>query len=116
MDGVVPQDLMLQSTNPATVDFEMDMYWTVAAGVDPIAYMKKFPNRFKLVHIKDLAKTATGHESCIIGKGTIDYKSLLPQAAAQGVKYYIVEQEAYTGTTELDCAKDDAAYLKTLSW
>ena len=116
MDGIVPQDLMMQSTNPATVDFEMDMYWTVAAGVDPIAYMKKFPNRFKLVHVKDLAKTATGHESCIIGKGTIDYKSLLPQAAAQGVAYYIVEQEAYTGTTELDCAKEDAAYLKTLQW
>jgi len=116
MDGIVPQDLMIQSTNPATVDFEMDMYWTVAAGVDPIAYMKKFPNRFKLVHVKDLAKTATGHESCIIGKGTIDYKSLLPQAAAQGVAYYIVEQEAYTGTTELDCAKEDATYLKTLQW
>ncbi|MEY4050920.1 MAG: hypothetical protein RL262_1754 [Bacteroidota bacterium] len=116
MDGVVPQDLMMKSTNPDTVDFEMDMYWTVAAGVDPIAYMKKFPNRFKLVHVKDLAKTANGIESCIIGKGTIDYKSLLPQAAAQGVKYYIVEQEAYTGTTELDCAKDDAAYLKTLNW
>ena len=116
MDGIVPQDLMMKSTNPDTVDFEMDIYWTVAAGVDPIAYMKKFPNRFKLVHVKDLAKTATGIESCIIGKGSIDYKSLLPQAAAQGIKYYIVEQEAYTGTTELDCAKDDATYLKTLEW
>jgi sugar phosphate isomerase/epimerase len=116
MDGVVPQDLMMKSTNPDTVDFEMDIYWTVAAGVDPIAYMKKFPNRFKLVHVKDLAKTTTGIESCIIGKGSIDYKSLLPKTTAQGVKYFIVEQEAYTGTTELDCAKDDAAYLKTLSW
>jgi len=117
MDGIVPQDLMIKSTNPDTVDFEMDMYWTVAAGVDPIAYMKKFPNRFKLVHVKDMATTSTGtKESCIVGKGSIDYKSLLPQAAAQGVKYYFVEQEAYTGTTELDCAKDDAAYLKTLQW
>jgi len=117
MDGIVPQDLMIKSTNPDTVDFEMDMYWTVAAGVDPIAYMKKFPNRFKLVHVKDMATNAKGDkESCIVGKGSIDYKTLLPQAAAQGVKYYIVEQEAYTGTTELDCAKDDAAYLKTLKW
>ena len=116
MDGVMPQDVIMKGTDANLVDFEMDMYWTVAAGVDPIAYMKKFPNRFKLVHVKDLAKTATGIESCIIGKGSIDYKSLLPQAAAQGIKYYIVEQEAYTGTTELDCAKEDAAYLKTLSW
>jgi len=117
MDGVVPQDLMMNSTDPSLVDFEMDLYWTRAAGVDPIAYMKKFPNRFKLVHVKDMAVTASGvKESCIVAKGTIDYKALLPQVAAQGIKYYIVEQEAYTGTTELDCAKDDAAYLKTLNW
>ncbi len=118
MDGVVPQDLMIQNTDKDTVDFEMDMYWTVAAGEDPIAYMDKFPNRFKLVHVKDLVKTNTaeGHESCIIGKGTIDYKTLLPQVSKRGVKHMIVEQEAYTGTTELDAAKADAAYLKTLKW
>ena len=116
LDGQIPHDYLLENTNPDLVDFEMDMYWTVAAGVDPIAYMKKFPNRFKLVHVKDLAKTANGIESCIIGKGSIDYKSLLPQAAAQGVKYFIVEQEAYTGTTELDCAKENAIVLNNLDW
>ena len=80
--------------------------------------MKKFPNLFKLVHVKDLVKTNTaeGHESCVIGKGTIDYKTLLPQATKQGVAYFIIEQEAYTGTNELDAAKDDAAYMKTFSW
>ena len=117
MEGIVPQDLMMDGTNPDLVDFEMDMYWTVAAGVDPIAYMKKFPNRFKLVHVKDLVKLPKGeHESCVIGKGTIDYKALLPQASKQGVQYFIVEQEAYTGTNELDAAKADAAYVKTLHW
>lgn len=118
MNGEIPQDLMIELTNPDTVDFEMDMYWTIAAGVDPIAYMKKFPGRFKLVHVKDLVKTNTaeGHESCVIGKGTIDYQTLLPKVAKQGIEYFIVEQEAYTGTNELDAAKDDAAYMKTLSW
>jgi sugar phosphate isomerase/epimerase len=116
MDGVVPQDLMINDTNPDLVDFEMDMYWTVAAGVDPVAYMDKHPNRFKLVHVKDLTKTATGHESCVIGKGTIDYKTLLPKVAKRGVQHMIVEQEAYTGTNELDAARDDAAYVKTLKW
>ena len=116
MDGIVPQDLMIKSTNPDLVDFEMDMYWTVAAGVDPIAYIKKYPNRFKLVHVKDLTKTATGHESCVIGKGTIDYKAILPKVAKLGVAHMIVEQEAYTGTNELDAARDDAAYMKTLKW
>jgi sugar phosphate isomerase/epimerase len=116
MDGVVPQDLMMQGTNPDLVDFEMDMYWTVAAGVDPVAYMDKYPNRFKLVHVKDLSKTATGHESCVIGKGTIDYKSLLPKVAKRGVQHMIVEQEAYTGTNEMDSARDNATYVKTLKW
>ena len=66
--------------------------------------------------VKDLTKTATGHESCVIGKGTIDYKSLLPKVAKHGVQHMIVEQEAYTGTNELDAARDNAAYLKTLKW
>jgi sugar phosphate isomerase/epimerase len=116
MDGIVPQDLMMKNTDPAIVDYEMDMYWTAAAGVDPIAYMDKFPNRFKLVHVKDMTKTATGHESCVIGKGTIDYTTLLPKVAKRGVAHMIVEQEAYTGTTEMGCATDNAAYMKTLNW
>ena len=116
MDGIVPQDLMMKNTDPAIVDYEMDMYWTAAAGVDPVAYMDKFPNRFKLVHVKDMTKTATGHESCVIGKGTIDYTTLLPKVAKRGVAHMIVEQEAYTGTNELDSARDNAAYMKTLNW
>ncbi|MEN9381769.1 MAG: hypothetical protein RI940_650 [Bacteroidota bacterium] len=118
MNGVVPQDVMMKNTDAKIVDFEMDLYWTSVAGVDPLAYMDKFPNRFKLVHVKDLVKVNSpeGHESCVIGKGTIDYKTLLPQVAKRGVQHMIVEQEAYTGTNELDAAKDDAAYVKTLNW
>ncbi len=117
MNGQVPQDVMMNNTNKDTVDYEMDMYWTVAAGVDPLAYMDKHPGRFKLVHVKDMTKLANGeHESCVIGKGTIDYKNMLSKVAKRGVKHMIVEQESYTGTNELDAAKDDAAYMKTLKW
>ncbi len=118
MNGIVPQDVMMKNTDPAMVDFEMDLYWTRVAGIDPLAYMDKFPNRFKLVHVKDLVKANTpeGHESCVIGKGTIDYKTLLPEVAKRGVKHMIVEQEHYTGSNELDAARDDAAYMKTLNW
>ena len=118
MNGIVPQDILMKNTDPAMVDFEMDLYWTRVAGINPIAYMDQFPNRFKLVHVKDFIKTNTleGHESCIIGKGTIDYKTLLPSVAKRGVGHMIVEQEAYNGTNELDSAKDNAAYMKTLNW
>lgn len=117
MDGQIPQDVMMDNTNNDLVDFEMDMYWTVAAGVEPIAYMDKHPGRFKLVHVKDMTKLSNGeHESCVIGKGVIDYKNLLSKVAKRGIQHMIVEQESYTGTNELDAAKDDAAYLKTLKW
>ena len=118
MNGIVPMDVMIKNTDPAMVDFEMDLYWTRVAGINPLAYMDKFPNRFKLVHVKDLVKTNTpeGQESCVIGKGTIDYKTLLPEVAKRGVQHMIVEQEHYTGTNELDSAKDNAAYMKTLNW
>lgn len=116
MDGVLPQDVMMDHTDKNLVDYEMDMYWTVLAGVDPVAYMKKHPGRFKAVHVKDMIATGSKHESCVIGKGTIDYKKLLPQVAAQGVEHMIIEQEEYTGTNEMDAAKEDAAFLKTLHW
>jgi sugar phosphate isomerase/epimerase len=118
MNGIVPQDVMMKNTDPAMVDFEMDLYWTRVAKVNPITYMDQFPNRFKLVHVKDLVKVNTpeGHESCVIGKGTIDYKTLLPEVAKRGIQHMIVEQEHYTGSNELDAARDDAAYMKTLNW
>ncbi|MDP4619622.1 MAG: sugar phosphate isomerase/epimerase [Sediminibacterium sp.] len=116
MAGGMPQDVMMNATDANLVDFEMDIYWVVAAGADPIAYLKKYPNRFKLCHVKDLIKTPSGHESCILGKGTIDFKNILYVGAQNGLKFHIIEQEAYTGTTELDCAKENAIVLNNLDW
>jgi sugar phosphate isomerase/epimerase len=116
MAGGMPQDVLMNATDANLVDFEMDIYWVVAAGADPIAYLKKYPNRFKLCHVKDLIKTPTGHESCILGKGTIDFKNILYIGAQNGLKFHIIEQESYTGTTELDCAKENAIALNNLDW
>mgnify|MGYP000020241449 FL=1 len=116
MAGGMPQDVLMNATDANLVDFEMDIYWVVAAGADPIAYLKKYPNRFKLCHVKDLIKTPTGHESCLLGKGTIDFKNILYVGAQNGLKFHIIEQESYTGTTELDCAKENAIVLNNLDW
>jgi sugar phosphate isomerase/epimerase len=116
MAGGMPQDVLMNATDANLVDFEMDIYWVVAAGADPIAYLKKYPNRFKLCHVKDLIKTPTGHESCLLGKGTIDFKNILYVGAQNGLKFHIIEQESYTGTTELDCAKENAIALNNLDW
>lgn len=116
VDGQLPQDVMMQNTDKNLVDFEMDIYWVVTAGQDPIAWIDKYPGRFKLSHIKDRKKGAplsNRDASVDLGKGGIDFKAILKEAGKKGMDYYIVEQEAYENTTPLAAAKADADYLKT---
>jgi sugar phosphate isomerase/epimerase len=117
VDGQYPQDIMMQNTDPNLVDFEMDMYWVVVPGEDPIKWLQKYPKRFKLCHIKDREKTAPKGEpdaSTDLGTGSIDFKKLLRVAKENGVEYYIVEQEKYANTTPIKAAEVDAQYLKNL--
>lgn len=114
LDGEIPQDYMMDNTNPDTVDFEMDMYWVIVAGVDPLSYFERYPNRFRLAHVKDRMKEAPAEEkqaSCTLGKGSIDYPPLLAAAKTAGISYFILEQERYDGTTPMEGAEDGAAYL-----
>ena len=107
----------MQNTNPETVDFEMDMYWVVTAGEDPVTWLQKYPNRFRLCHVKDRQKNAKAGEadaSTEIGAGSIDFKSILKVAKGSGMEYYIVEQEKYDNSTPIKSAEIDANYLKTL--
>jgi sugar phosphate isomerase/epimerase len=115
VNGEVPQDVMMQHTDKNLVDFQMDIYWVVAAGEDPQAWFSKYPGRFRLCHVKDLGKTAKGHESVQLGKGTIDFPTILKAGKEKGLQYYIVEQEAFTGTNPLESAAVDAGYMKKLS-
>ncbi len=116
INGEVPQEVMMNMTDKNLVDYEMDIYWVVAAGEDPKAWFAKHPGRFKLCHVKDLAKTAKGHESVQIGKGTIDFASILKVGEKHGMKYHIIEQEAFTGTNPLESAEADAKYMKEFSY
>jgi sugar phosphate isomerase/epimerase len=117
MNGIMPQDLFMEKTDPTLVDFEMDIYWVVTAGQDPIAWLKKYPQRFKLCHVKDRTKGAGPSEydaSCDLGTGSIDFASILKVASTVGMKYYIVEQEKYENTEPLKSAAVGANYMKML--
>src|SRR5436190_4840996 len=116
LEGQMPQDVMMNNTDPALVDYEMDIYWVVTAGQDPEAWLTKYKNRFRLVHVKDRTKGATeAADSCTVGQGSIDFPKILKTASQNGIEYYIVEQEKYAGTTPLKAAEDDAAYMKKLT-
>ena len=110
LEGQYPQDVMMQNTDKNLVDYELDMYWVVAAGQDPKTWFQKYPGRFKLGHVKDRG----GKETTTLGKGNISYPSILKSALQYGMEYFIVEQEQYEGTTPLAAARDDAEYMKRL--
>lgn len=115
VNGQYPQDILMANTDASLVDYEMDIYWVVAAGGDPEAWFKKYPNRFKACHVKDRAKNPgpdDGQNSCDLGTGGIDFPRILKTAKDNGMEYYIVEQEAYPAGTPLQAAKVDADYMK----
>lgn len=119
MNGVYPQDVLMSSTDASLVDYEMDIYWVVAAGSDPETWLKKYPNRFTACHVKDRSKNPTpdeGKNSVDLGTGSIDFSKILKTARENGMKYYIVEQEAYPNGSPLEAAKTDADYMKKLSF
>jgi len=115
--GFFPQQLLIENTDASLVDYQMDIYWVVTAGEDPIKWFEKYPNRFTLSHIKDRKKNVPLSEhdaSCILGEGHIDFSKILKVGQKNGLQYYIVEQERYDNTTPIAAAKADADYLKKL--
>ncbi len=97
IDEVPVYDLLLEATSPDHVIFENDVFWTQKGGYNPVDYLKKYPKRIKVLHIKD--------EKAIGASGTMDFKAIFDQAYANGVKDWYVEVERYDGTPQEDVKK-----------
>jgi sugar phosphate isomerase/epimerase len=114
-EGVYPQDLLMQNTDPALVDFELDLFWLVAAGEVPEFWLKRYPGRFVLSHVKDRKADAppdSRNASVSLGTGIIDFPAVLPMAYDTGMRYFFVEQESYAGTTPVESSRANAAYMR----
>ena len=115
--GMIPHDFMMENTDPDLVDHQMDIYWVVTGGASPIDYLEKYPNRFRLCHVKDRMKGVSAEEtsaSCNLGTGQIDFPKILKVAKDNGMEYFIMEQEKYENATPMASAKVGAEYLKKL--
>jgi sugar phosphate isomerase/epimerase len=107
LEGKIPFDLLLEATDPALVDFQMDIYWTTAGGADPVAYLDAWPGRFRLMHVKDMAEhvrfSGDGSDPqqwfalfpylTDAGSGVLDLKAILSHAQASGVQHFYVERD-----------------------
>ncbi len=116
MDNQMPQDIFMQNTDKDLVDYEMDVYWVVTANQDPIAWINKYPNRWKLFHIKDRKKDAasdTRAAFATLGSGKIDFNEITRLAEKKGNPYFIVEQDQ-TDETPLIVAQKNADYMKNM--
>lgn len=90
-NGTSGYDILLQETDPSEIKFELDIYWTVRAGKDPIALFEQNPGRFSMWHVKDMDKLDKSFTE--VGAGSIDYKEIFTKAKLSGMKHYFVEQD-----------------------
>jgi sugar phosphate isomerase/epimerase len=93
LDGQVPYDLLLQSTDPQLVQLEIDLYWITKAGQDPLAYFARWPGRVPLVHVKDSAGPPE-HKMTDVGQGSIDWKRIFAKREQAGIKHFFVEHDS----------------------
>lgn len=113
VDGTTFYDTILSRTDPNVVKMEMDLYWVVRTGQDPVEIIKAHPGRFFAFHIKDMDKN--NHElNTEIGKGTIDFKRIMSYAKLAGVKHFIVEQENYTNIDPYVSITESCNYVKNV--
>ena len=95
-------DLIIRETDPARVAFELDVLWAYLPGIDPAAIIRKYPGRFKLMHIKDmkpgvprgsLSGGLPAEMQSVIGEGQVNWTDLMAAARADGFAYYYLEDE-----------------------
>jgi sugar phosphate isomerase/epimerase len=110
-EGTTFYDTILAKTDPTLVSMEMDIYWVVRAGHDPVKIFEKHPGRFAMVHVKDMDK-ANNELNTEIGSGTIDFKTILGKAQLAGIKHFIVEQENYINIDPYKSLAQSSAYMK----
>ena len=92
LGDVTPLDILLGETDPALVDFEMDIYWVIFGGGDPLDYFNRFPHRFALVHVKD-SSGLPDNRMVDVGQGKIDFRSIFARSGNAGIKHYFVEHD-----------------------
>ena len=103
-------EIMLKETDPKLVDFEMDIYWVVRSGKDPVQLFNAYPGRFTMWHVKDMDK-ANNEKNIEVGSGGIDFKTIFKNAKKAGLKHAIMEQENFD-MEPYASIKQSQAYIK----
>src|SRR6187401_3639882 len=112
-------DYLMKNTNPEYVSFEMDIMWIYFGGGDPAALLKKYGDRWKLMHVKDMKKGTkrdltglTSPENDVaVGTGELDIPAIMKEAKRVGIKHYFIEDESSNIIIQIP---QTIAYLRSL--
>ena len=104
VEGTTMMDQIMENTKPENVFFEMDVYWAVVGGVSPVEYMKRYPGRFEVMHIKD--KNELGQS------GMVGFDAIFRNFAKAGVEAFVVELEQASTPNILKGLRESALYIR----
>jgi sugar phosphate isomerase/epimerase len=119
-DGVVPFDELIRLTDPSLVTIELDCGWVMVGGANPVDYLRRYPTRISMLHVKDFkhtdkpASVLEPPPAAELGRGTVDYRPVFEAAKKADIKHYFIEQEAYD-IPPLEALRIDADYMKQLT-
>lgn len=115
IEGTVPLDLLLERVAQDNMDFQMDVYWLVHAGGDPVQWIRRHPTRFTMLHVKDSAGPPA-HAQTDVGAGVIDFRAILSLDAAQrqAIRHVFVEHDGPADPFQF--ARNSFDYLRRLEY
>jgi len=121
MGGTTPLQIILNNTDPILLKLEVDVFWVSVAGHDPVEFIKEHKNRVELLHLKDKkSDLKTRYNEDVphkafkaLGKGSLDFKSILETGADVGVSHSYVEQD-FTPANPLISLRESYRYLQKL--
>jgi sugar phosphate isomerase/epimerase len=111
MEEGLPFDYLMNNTDKNLVKCEMDIYWVKKGGGDPLAMLKKYRDRYAILHVKDMANDTEQSFECP-GSGIIDFPAIFTEALNQGIQHYIVERD--NAPDGMACLKSSGEYLSNL--
>ncbi|MDZ4701691.1 MAG: TIM barrel protein [Rhodothermales bacterium] len=126
MEGQIPMNVLLDRVDPDLVALEMDIFWTVAAGVDPVAYLEAYPAHYRLMHLKDMKEqvrfAGDGGSApqwielfpyiADAGSGVLDFPRILSAAKKAGVQHFYLEYDITA--TPKETLENSYRYLSTV--
>ena len=108
-------DMLLKNTDPSLVTYELDIYWIKKGGYNAIDYFKKYPGRFGLWHVKDMADSEK-EEFAPVGEGKFDFAEIFKHKDEAGMKYYFVEQDSFTKHTPFESIEISHKFMTNLAY